>query len=189
MQLPPKLEESFRLLSKGRHISSLDGEVFNSLTQETDRYRAVFDALGYELVDDPQGFFYFNGTRNGLNRTVSEFALFTFIMVDWLSDNDTSIEIGLFGTVRPLEELPHLQSDRYRGYMRQAGGDDADNLRRIIQRMDGAGFLRLYDEKIQFLAPTRRILKVCLALGKKSAEVATMPVIENDDEEQEGAIA
>ncbi|MDC6179676.1 hypothetical protein C2I33_10845 [Ralstonia solanacearum] len=169
MDLPDKFEEAFDSLTKGRHISSYDGEVFKSLMEHTARYRQLFDALGYELVSDPQGFFHFNGTKQrNLSKSVEQAALFTFIMVDWLSDNDSSVEDGLFSDARAIKDLPHLQSDRYRSYMRQAGGDDENNLKRIINAMERSGFLRVMDDKIQFLAPVRRILKICMALTRKT---------------------
>ncbi|MFD2424796.1 hypothetical protein ACFSUI_12600 [Ralstonia solanacearum] len=52
--------------------------------------------------------------------------------------------------------------------MRQAGGDDENNLKRIINAMERSGFLRVMDDKIQFLAPARRILKICMALARKT---------------------
>ncbi|CAN7773345.1 hypothetical protein LJR296_007525 [Cupriavidus necator] len=172
MDLPDKFEEAFDSLTKGRHISNHDGEVYKSLMDYTARYRQLFNALGYEFISDPQGFYYFNGPKQrNLGKGVEQAALFTFIMVDWLSDNDNSIEDGLFSDVRAIKDLPHLQSDRYRGYMRQAGGDDEGNLKRIINAMERSGFLRVLDDKIQFLAPTRRILKICMALAKKAPDV------------------
>ncbi|MCF1442001.1 condensin complex protein MksE [Ralstonia nicotianae] len=173
MDLPDKFEEAFDSLTKGRHISSYDGEVFKSLMEHTARYRQLFDALGYELVSDPQGFFHFNGTKQrNLSKSVEQAALFTFIMVDWLSDNDSSVEDGLFSDALAIKDLPHLQSDRYRSYMRQAGGDDENNLKRIINAMERSGFLRVMDDKIQFLAPVRRILKICMALAGKTPTMA-----------------
>ncbi|CAD6547691.1 hypothetical protein ACFQ3P_25945 [Paraburkholderia sabiae] len=168
MDLPDKLEDAFAQLARGRHISSVDGEVFTSLSAHTGRYREIFAALGFEFIADPHGFYYFNGSKKGLAKGVEQYALFTYIMIDWLSDNDHGVEDGLFGVARPIRDLPHLKSERYRGYLRQIGGDDEVNLNRIISNMERAGFVRQNADRIQFLSPTRRILKVCLDLAKRT---------------------
>jgi len=173
MDLPDKLEDAFSLLAKGRHISSQDGELFTSLSTHTERYRELFGALGFELITDPHGFYYFNGSKRGNARGVEQFALFIYIMVDWLSDNDSSIEEGLFNGPRAIDELPHLKSERYRGYLKQAGISGEEDLRRVISRMAGAGFVRTNDDKVEFLSPTRRILQVCLTLAPKVIAVQT----------------
>ncbi|WP_165948003.1 condensin complex protein MksE, partial [Burkholderia pyrrocinia] len=120
------------------------------------------------FVADQHGFYYFNGSKKGLAKGVEQYALFTYIMIDWLSDNDHGIEDGLFGASRHVRDLPHLKSERYRGYMRQIGGDDEMNLIRIVGNMERAGFVRQSADRIQFLAPTRRILKVCIDLAKRT---------------------
>jgi hypothetical protein len=168
MDYPKRLDDIFEALAKGRHISSQDGELFSILTEHGEHCRRHFAAIGFELVNDSRGFFYFNGARKGAAQGVEKFALFTFIMVDWLSDNDSSIEEGLFGTSRVVSELPHLTTDRYRGYLKQAGIENQEHLLQVLRRMDQCGFVRIDDDRITFLAPIRRIFDACLSVNKKN---------------------
>ena len=49
----------FRELFKGYHISRRDPELYSQLSNLQDPYRALFKSLGFELVCDSRGFYYF----------------------------------------------------------------------------------------------------------------------------------
>ena len=49
----------FRELFKGYHVSRRDPELYAQLSNFQDQYRTLFKALGFELVCDTRGFYYF----------------------------------------------------------------------------------------------------------------------------------
>ena len=51
-----QLAPIFRELFKGYHVSRRDPELYAQLSNLQDAYRALFKALGFELVCDTRGF-------------------------------------------------------------------------------------------------------------------------------------
>ena len=78
-----QLAPIFRELFKGYHISRAAPELYTQLSNQQDAYRALFKSLGYELVCDSRGFYYFVPEQMGaqVNKTAQRLALFTFILV------------------------------------------------------------------------------------------------------------
>ena len=54
-----QLAPIFRELFKGFHVSRRDPELYAQLSNFQDQYRTLFKALGFELVCDTRGFYYF----------------------------------------------------------------------------------------------------------------------------------
>src|SRR4249920_1265848 len=54
-----QLAPIFRELFKGYHVSRRDPELYAQLSNFQDQYRTLFKALGFELVCDARGFYYF----------------------------------------------------------------------------------------------------------------------------------
>ena len=79
-----QLAPIFRELFKGYHVSRRDPELYAQLSNFQDQYRALFKALGFELVCDTRGFYYFvpDTTTAQVNKTAQRLALFTFIIVN-----------------------------------------------------------------------------------------------------------
>jgi hypothetical protein len=83
-----QLAPIFRELFKGYHVSRRDPELYAQLSNFQDQYRTLFKALGFELVCDTRGFYYFVPDQAGaaVNKTAQRLALFTFILVEHLAD-------------------------------------------------------------------------------------------------------
>ena len=83
-----QLAPIFRELFKGYHVSRRDPELYAQLSNFQDQYRALFKALGFELVCDTRGFYYFvpDTATAQVNKTAQRLALFTFIIVEHLAD-------------------------------------------------------------------------------------------------------
>ena len=66
-----QLAPIFRELFKGYHISRAAPELYTQLSNQQDAYRALFKSLGYELVCDSRGFYYFVPEQMGaqVNKT------------------------------------------------------------------------------------------------------------------------
>ena len=166
LELPDKLDELFRELSRGRHISGNDTDLFAALEQRPDDYVAVFKALGFELVHDGRGFYYFYGSSRGIAGNVQRLALFVYILIDHLADGGESITEALAGKAFSVASLPHLSSDRYRGYLAQVDVTSADGVTDILRVLENLGFIRqMGDGCFRFLPPVHRLVDACVASG------------------------
>lgn len=160
-----KLEEIFRELSRGRHLSAADGDLFAALEKYPTEYQALFKKLGFELVCDARGFYYFFGARATANN-VNRLALFLYILIDWLADNGEGITAALAGKSFNLNELPHLSSERYRSYLSHVGIATPADLAETIRTMENFGFLaQTGDGTFRLLPPAHRIVDACVAAG------------------------
>lgn len=177
----------FRELLKGYHLSRDEAEHYAQLSTLQDQYRALFKALGFELICDPRGFYYFMPEQMGaqVNKTAQRLALLTFILIEYLADQGRDPLSVLDGGRLGKDELPAL-FDKYRELFLQAEISELDELEeKLMRRLSQLGFIRETDNAYRFLAPMHRFLDVCLAVqydrSLNSAEELPMPVLADDD--------
>lgn len=161
-----KLEDIFRELSKGKHLSAADGDLFASLEKRPSDYKSLFKQLGFELVCDARGFYYFFGSNKGTANSVQRLALFLYILIDWLADNGEGITAALAGKNFDIDQLPHLATERYRGYLAHVGTETPSDLAETIRTMENFGFVKQgSDGTFRLLPPSYRIVDACVASG------------------------
>lgn len=156
----------FRELFKGYHISRRDPELYSQLCNLQDQYRALFKSLGFELVCDSRGFYYFVPEQMGaqVNKTAQRLALFTFIIVEHLADQGRDPLAVLDGGSLGRDELPPLL-DKYHDLFLQAEVQTQDELEeKIMRRLTQLGFALDDNGIYRFLPPMHRFLDVCLAV-------------------------
>ena len=156
----------FRELLKGFHISRRDPELYSQLSALQDVYRGLFKALGFELVCDTRGFYYFvpELAAAQVNKTAQRLSLFTFILVEHLADQGRDPIAVLDGGSLGRDELPPLL-DKYRDLFLQAEVQTQDELEeKILRRMTQLGFTSEDNGVYRFLAPMHRFLDVCLSV-------------------------
>ena len=156
----------FRELFKGYHVSRRDAELYSQLSNLQDAYRALFKALGYELVCDPRGYYYFVPEQIGaqVNKTAQRLALFTFIIVEHLADQGRDPLAVLDGGSLGRDELPPLL-DKYRELFLQAEVQTQEELEeKVMRRMTQLGFACEENATYRFLPPMHRFLDVCLSV-------------------------
>lgn len=161
-----QLSAAFRELFKGYHISRSEPECYAQLSSQQDQYRALFKALGFELVCDPRGFYYFVPEQMGaqVNKTAQRLALFTFILVEHLADQGRDPLSVLDGGSMGRDELPALL-DKYRDLFLQAEVTTHEELEdKIIRRLTQLGFAEDSNGVYRFLPPMHRFLDVCLSV-------------------------
>ncbi len=156
----PLKRELFGKLKSGRHISMDESEMYRALSEHEDTFRDFFGSIGFSLIRHSRNFFYFEGTGSGTFSTRA--AVFFFILVEWLSDQGSSVTESLFGQLTQVDKLPHLDRDRYRKYMLEAGIDSRDSLLILLKRMDKLGFIHMEEERaFVFKTPAYRFLDLC----------------------------
>ncbi|WP_437884068.1 Mks condensin complex protein MksE [Pseudomonas sp. LRF_L74] len=161
-----QLTPIFRELFKGNHISRGHLELYTQLSGMQDAYRALFKSLGYELVCDIRGFYYFVPEQMGaqVNKTAQRLALFTFILVEHLADQGRDPLAVLDGGSIGRDELPALL-DKYRDLFLQAEILTQDELEeKVMRRLTQLGFASEENGVYRFLAPMHRFLDVCLSV-------------------------
>lgn len=166
----------FRELLKGFHISRREPELYAQLSNLQDAYRALFKALGFELVCDTRGFYYFVPEQMGaqVNKTAQRLALFTFIMVEHLADQGRDPLSVLDGGSLGRDELPALL-EKYRDLFLQAEVQTQDELEeKILRRLIQLGFASEDNGIYRFLPPMHRFLDVCLAVQQDRDLAATL---------------
>ena len=161
-----QLAPIFRELFKGYHVSRRDAELYSQLSNQQDQYRALFKALGFELVCDTRGFYYFVPEQMGaqVNKTAQRLALFTFIIVEHLADQGRDPLAVLDGGSLGRDELPPLL-ETYRDLFLQAEVQTQDELEeKVMRRLTQLGFASEDNGIYRFLPPMHRFLDVCLSV-------------------------
>lgn len=161
-----QLAPTFRELFKGFHISRRDPELYAQLSNCQDAYRALFKALGFELVCDTRGFYYFvpELAAAPVNKTAQRLSLFTFILVEHLADQGRDPLAVLDGGSLGRDELPSLL-DKYRDLFVQAEVQTQEELEeKILRRLTQLGFAQEENGIYRFLPPMHRFLDVCLSV-------------------------
>lgn len=184
----------FRELFKGYHISRRDAELYSQLSNLQDAYRALFKSLGFELVCDSRGFYYFVPEQMGaqVNKTAQRLALFCFILIEHLADQGRDPLAVLDGGSVGRDELPPLL-DKYKDLFLQAEVGSLDELEeKILRRLTQLGFASEDNGLYRFLAPLHRFLDVCLAVQQDRDLAASLhsslplptPELLNEDEQE-----
>lgn len=187
----------FRELFKGYHVSRRDPELYAQLSNFQDQYRALFKALGFEMVCDTRGFYYFVPdtaiASAQVNKTAQRLALFTFILVEHLADQGRDPIAVLDGGSLGRDELPGLL-EKYRDLFVQAEVTTQDELEeKIMRRMTQLGFASEDNGVYRFLPPMHRFLDVCLSVQQDRDLAASLhsilplptPVLVDDEAEVE----
>lgn len=150
-----QLAPIFRELFKGFHVSRRDPELYAQLSNFQDQYRTLFKALGFELVCDTRGFYYFVPEQAAaqVNKTAQRLSLFTFILVEHLADQGRDPMVVLDGGSIGRDELPSLL-DKYRDLFLQAEVQTVEELEeKILRRMTQLGFAHEEGGIYRFLPP------------------------------------
>ena len=190
-----QLAPIFRELFKGYHVSRRDPELYAQLSNFQDQYRTLFRALGFELVCDTRGFYYFvpDLAAATVNKTAQRLALFTFILVEHLADQGRDPIAVLDGGSLGRDELPSLL-EKYRDLFLQAEVTTQEELEeKVMRRLTQLGFASEDNGIYRFLAPMHRFLDVCLSVQQDRDLAATLhsslplptPVLLDEEAEDE----
>jgi len=189
-----QLAPIFRELFKGYHVSRRDPELYAQLSNFQDQYRTLFKALGFELICDTRGFYYFvpDLAAAAVNKTAQRLALFTFILVEHLADQGRDPIAVLDGGSLGRDELPSLL-EKYRDLFIQAEVQTQDELEeKIMRRMTQLGFASEENGVYRFLPPMHRFLDVCLSVQQDRDLAASLhsvlplpaPVLIDEDSDE-----
>lgn len=166
----PHLEEAFGALRRGKHLCAQSGPVFQSLLRNEEAFGALFTALGFRLVRHPRDFFYFHDSAN-FTELAERMAVFLFILVEALADGGEPVADALLTRPFACKDLPHLRSERYRAYLREAGVETEEDLINVVRKLEQFGFARRLDaDSFAFETPVYRFLDLCMELAEEDRQ-------------------
>ncbi len=173
----PHLEQVFQELRRGRHICPEDGPLYWSLRDNLEVFQRLFCHLGFRLEAHPRDFYYFHGTGSLSDRS-ERMAVFMFILIEWLSDQGQKVEESLMTRRFKVAELPHLNMERYMGYMKEAGIQGEAGLADVLRSLERYGFLeRMGGEAFRFKPPVFRFVDLCHLVLKENQPEKTNGVM------------
>lgn len=183
-----QLQEIHRRLASGYHISEQDLPLWQSLSSQPDAFEALFSALGYQLVADIRGFFYFAGIENTpyMGKTARRFALTTYALVEWFADSGRDPVTALLEDTLDRSHCTELLK-RHKGLFEALEITTPQELEeQVLRRLVRFGFARENAAGVQLLPPIQRFIDAVLELGQaEDAGAATdnLPMAPLDDEE------
>ena len=160
----PNAKDIYQKLRNGVHITSL-GEggalLYRELQKMEASYQQLFTLLGYELVHDSSGFFYFNSTEErsaALLSATKKAALVIYTLFSYLEDQNLDPAYTL--REQPIAWASFVTAQTYhRDLYRDAEMPDASALRKSINWLKDKGFCIEEGDNIRFLSPVERFLR------------------------------
>lgn len=175
----PHLREIFDSLKRGRHLGPDDEPMFSALMNDYQGYADYFAPLGLKLFQHERDFFYFDPELpDKVPDTLPRIAVFAFILVDHAANQGRPVEEFILGENFLVSGLPHFSLDRYAALLRQVEIHDTADLRTILQRLEGIGWLKWLGEdqqEFRFLRPFHRVFSKCLELSQQAQQAAAAP--------------
>ncbi len=181
----PCLAEVFAALRRGRHLAARDGELFQALEQNQEAFTELFARLGFKLIHHARNFYYFQDSSNFTDLS-ARMAVFIFILVESLSDQGESVEETVMTRYFNLADLPHLQSERYQAYMREAGVVTLEGLVALVRTMERFGFTRrVGSDTFVFAPPIYRFLDLCMDFASQDERKALSELGETEQNDSQ----
>lgn len=165
------LSEIFERLRLGRHLCPDDGPLYLALRSDYESYRAIFDALGFTLVQHEREFYYFQ-SGDDLGKEAASLVVFFFVLIEAWGDNHEDLEMTAFALEgHALAELPHLTRESWRRCMAEANVSSQHDLEAVVTKMARYGFIeRIGDDRFRFRAPAWRFFDLCLDVWQETEE-------------------
>lgn len=172
MKSLPHLPEIFNRLRLGYHYTASDTALFPVLWKRFNAYKETFAVFGLRLQKHPEGVVYLDpGAAEGIGKRTRRMGLFVLILVEWMSNERPAILPDFFETWWPIDDLPHLEYDRYREYMEHVQVEHTGDLQRIVNQLAKYGFAETRSNgSFQFRTAAYRFLDLCIEAIELEAE-------------------
>lgn len=184
-----QLQEIHRRLASGYHISEQDLPLWQSLTTQQAAFEALFTALGYQLVADVRGFFYFAGSDNTpyMGKTARRFALTVYALIEYFADGGRDPVAALLDETLDRGHCTELLK-RHKALFEALEIITPQELEeQVLRRLVRFGFGREVSGGVRLQAPIQRFVDAVLELGQASDELLRvddgMPLAALDEDE------
>lgn len=172
----PYLAEIFAALVRGQHLCAEDGNLYQELQEHEADFEELFERLGYRLVIDQRGFYYFHAQEGqNVSPQTRRLAVFFLVLVEalWAEEGGGELlEDLVMDRTWTLGELPHLQRQRYVEIMSQLEKEpDEEMLREEVKRLVRFGFAAWSsEERFRFRTPALRFLDIAREVAEGLGE-------------------
>ncbi|MBL7963118.1 MAG: hypothetical protein JNM31_04650 [Flavobacteriales bacterium] len=172
----PYLKEIFDKLRQGSYITHEQGSLHGALADKYAEYAAYFKPLGLDLIRHERDFFFFH-TDSAENTpppaSLPPVAVFSFILIEAAANEGRPVEEYILTERFSIAGLPHLNSDRYKSYLKAVGVDDEATLRKLIKSMARLGWAEVFpDDTFRFLRPFHRVFDKCQEISLAAEQEA-----------------
>ena len=160
------VREIYGNLIKGFHISRQQLNLYEELQELEEDYQVYFQQLGYKLISDPNGFYYFyhDETAQRSGKTDS-MLLFMAVTVDVLSDNGEAPYDKIINDDLSCSELKFLIKEKHDELILQQFENVScdDFVNKSIGHLETYGFAQVDGDYLNFNTPIYRFLNAIKA--------------------------
>ena len=152
------LSELFKLFNTGKHLNRLsEASLWVELEQSLPAYKAIFEALGYELLVDVRGFAWFHNDEISPSVSGQSRQLALLFMVIFDTQADTGYSLQRFSEWRIDRKLIEVVFDQHQDLL-VAEGLDVDALMALFGKTETFGFMRQQGDYWELLPAVCRYL-------------------------------
>lgn len=174
----------YQKLMSGFHITENDLILWQSLDQHLTSYQALFTGLGYNLIKDARGYFYFStpDTSVTMTKTSRRIALFLYTLIEYWADQGYDPVAALFEQPISKDTLEKLFNHNTSVFEQIDVNNAADIRNEIIKRMVRLGFAKEFGKEYKLLAPCYRYIDAVMELSDQfSASIDPLDDTNSDD--------
>jgi chromosome condensin MukBEF MukE localization factor len=157
----------YQKLMSGFHITENNLSLWQSLDQHEEQYQALFSALGYKLIKDARGYFYFStpDTTVTMTKTSRRIALFIYTLIEYWADQGYDPVGALFEQTLSKDVFQKL-FDLNTSIFEQIDITKPSEIKsEIIKRMVRLGFAKEVGKEFRLLPPCYRYIDAVLELA------------------------
>ncbi len=177
----------YQKLMSGFHITENNLILWQSLDQNLEAYQALFNSLGYTLIKDARGYFYFStpDTTVTMTKTSRRIALFLYTLIEYWADKGYDPVAALFEQALNRDTFERLFNQNT-SIFEQIDINSAGDIRNeIIKRMVRLGFAKEIGKEYKLLAPCYRYIDAVMELSDQFASTDPLADEETPSEQTE----
>lgn len=176
----------YQKLMSGFHITENDLILWQSLDQHLSSYQALFSGLGYNLIKDARGYFYFStpDTSVTMTKTSRRIALFLYTLIEFWADKGYDPVAALFEQTLSRDTFEKLFHQNASIYEQIDITSPSDIRNEVIKRMVRLGFAKEIGKEYKLLAPCYRYIDAVMELSDKFS-MSDSPL---DDEDEQATL-
>ncbi len=186
----PGLSELFKLFNAGKHLNRLsEPSLWVELEQSLPAYKAIFKALGYELLVDGRGFAWFHNEEMSPSVSGQSRQLALLFMVIFDTQADAGYSLQRFSEWRIDRKLIEGVFDQHQELL-VAEGLEVDALMALFGKAETFGFMRQQGDYWELLPAVCRYLDHFEALANHQREQNSKLVdVEIEDDVSDAGVA
>lgn len=167
-----ELQNIYKKLAGGYHISEHDTTLWQQLDQQFDAYEALFTGLGQELKRDSRGFFYFGADEStpNMGKTSRSFGLTLFVLIEYFANQGKDPLRALLDEVIDLELMQTIVVQNKHLFDQLELFSGSELRKDVYGRMVRYGLAREVENGYQHLSPVYRYIDALMEVNDTQFE-------------------